>query len=111
MKSLSFDKFRTLKLGKIYLLSVGNCLIVYKEKEPYQKWKFRTILKDLNENYYSFDTIDIKNLELRVFNLNEHNYDKNLFELTIHNKNYKINFMFEIVKKKNKTYIKPFKEV
>jgi hypothetical protein len=103
--------FRVLKLGKVHLLSVGDVLIIYKDKEPYQKWKFRTILKDLNGNYYSFDTIEVKDLELRIFNLNEYNYDKNLFELTIYNKNYITNFKFEVVKKKSKTYIKPLKEV
>jgi len=103
--------FRTLRLGKVYLLAVGSCLVVYKEKESHQRWKFRTILKDLNGNYYSFETIDIKDLELRIFDLNEYNYNKNLFELTIYNKNYTTNFKFEIIKKRNKTYIKPLKEV
>jgi len=102
--------FRTLRLGKVKILIIGTCLIVYKENEKYQKWLFKTILKNNNNQYYSFNTIYIKGYDVRIFDLKEFDYDDNKFTLIIQDKNYETIFYFELIKHNNKFYIKPLKK-
>jgi len=103
--------FRVLKLGKTKIRIVGTCLIVYKESEKYQKWIYKVILKNSNGQYYSFDTLYLKNYDIRIFDLKEFDYNDNKFTLIIQDRNYETKFDFELVyhKYKNKYYIKLLK--
>ena len=102
--------FRALKLGKTKITIIGSCLIVYKENEKYQKWLFKTILKNNNGQYYSFNTLYLKGYDIRIFDLKEFEYNDNKFTLIIQDKNYETKFDFELVYHNNKYYIKPLKQ-
>ena len=100
-------KLRALNFGyltKYRLVLVGSCLVVYKKsKDKYQKWQFRVILKDDNDKYYEFTTLELENADVRLFDIS--NCENKNMELIIYDKKIESRLRFKIVKYYNKFWV------